>query len=164
MNVRIKLSALRETRWHEYLTRFVFGGLATVCAGAIASLSGPEIGGLFLAFPAVFCASATLMKSTSAAQGKGGRSWHATWQRGRGFGCGRRGLGQLRTSCLRRGDLAAGWLFVMARHPCCLGGLVCRLATLVVHQTTDMGVATTELWTMVGSSSGQFPKKQGTSY
>jgi hypothetical protein len=62
MNVRIKLSALRETRWHEYLTRFVFGGLATVCAGAIASLSGPEIGGLFLAFPAVFCASATLIE------------------------------------------------------------------------------------------------------
>jgi len=62
MNVRIKLSALRETRWHEYLTRFVLGGLATVCAGAIASLSGPEIGGLFLAFPAVFCASATLIE------------------------------------------------------------------------------------------------------
>src|SRR5439155_26637152 len=62
MNIRIKLSALRETRWHEYLTRFVLGGLATVCAGAIASLSGPEIGGLFLAFPAVFCASATLIE------------------------------------------------------------------------------------------------------
>src|SRR5947209_13960423 len=62
MNIRIKLSGLRETRWHEYLTRFVLGGLATVCAGAIASLSGPEIGGLFLAFPAIFCASATLIE------------------------------------------------------------------------------------------------------
>ena len=62
MNIRIKLSALRETRWHEYLIRFVLGGLATVGTGAIASLFGPETGGLFLAFPAIFCASATLVE------------------------------------------------------------------------------------------------------
>jgi hypothetical protein len=62
MNIRIKLSALRETRWHEYLIRFVLGGLATVGTGAIASLFGPETGGVFLAFPAIFCASATLIE------------------------------------------------------------------------------------------------------
>src|SRR5262252_11162216 len=62
MNIRVKLSALRETRWHEYLIRFVLGGLATVGTGAIASVFGPETGGLFLAFPAIFCASATLIK------------------------------------------------------------------------------------------------------
>ena len=62
MNIRVKLSALRETRWHEYLIRFVLGGLATVGTGAIASLFGPETGGLFLAFPAIFCASATLIE------------------------------------------------------------------------------------------------------
>src|SRR5262249_39772858 len=62
MTIRIKLSALRETRWHEYLARFILGGLATVCAGAIASLFGPETGGLFLSCPAVFCASATLIE------------------------------------------------------------------------------------------------------
>jgi Protein of unknown function (DUF3147) len=62
MNIRVKLSALRETRWHEYLVRFVLGGLATVGTGAIASLFGPETGGLFLAFPAIFCASATLVE------------------------------------------------------------------------------------------------------
>src|SRR5262249_17926018 len=62
MNVRIKLSALRETRWHDYLIRFVLGGLATVGTGAIASLFGPETGGVFLAFPAIFCASATLIE------------------------------------------------------------------------------------------------------
>jgi hypothetical protein len=32
---------------------------------------------------------------------------------------------------------------------------VCRLATLVVHQTTDMGVVTTELRTMIGRSAFQ---------
>src|SRR5437868_6748751 len=62
MNVRIRPSALRDTRWHEYAIRFVLGGLATVGTGAIASLFGPETGGLFLAFPAIFCASATLIE------------------------------------------------------------------------------------------------------
>jgi uncharacterized membrane protein len=62
MNVRIKPSALRETRWHEYLIRFVLGGLVTAATGAIASVLGPETGGLFLAFPAIFCASATLIE------------------------------------------------------------------------------------------------------
>ena len=62
MNIRMNPSALRETRWHEYLTRFVLGGLATVATGAIANVFGPETGGLFLAFPAIFCASATLIE------------------------------------------------------------------------------------------------------
>src|SRR5215469_15856729 len=62
MNIRIHPSALRETRWHEYLIRFVLGGLATVAAGAIANVFGPATGGLFLAFPAIFCASATLIE------------------------------------------------------------------------------------------------------
>jgi hypothetical protein len=56
MTLGIKLSVLRDTRWHEYV-----GGLATACTGAIATLFGPETGGLFLAFPAIFCASATLV-------------------------------------------------------------------------------------------------------
>jgi hypothetical protein len=62
MNIRINPSVLRETRWHEYLTRFVLGGLATVATGAIANVFGPETGGLFLAFPAIFSASATLIE------------------------------------------------------------------------------------------------------
>ena len=62
MNIRIPPSALRETRWHEYLIRFVLGGLATVATGAIANVFGPATGGLFLAFPAIFCASATLIE------------------------------------------------------------------------------------------------------
>ena len=60
--IKVKLSALRETEWHEYLVRFILGGLATVLAGLIAKLGGPETGGLFLALPAIFCASATLIE------------------------------------------------------------------------------------------------------
>ena len=62
MVVRAKWSALKQARWYEYVIRFVLGGLATVLAGAIAGYFGPEAGGLFLAFPAIFCASATLIE------------------------------------------------------------------------------------------------------
>jgi hypothetical protein len=62
MIVQLKLSALRETRWYEYLTRFALGGAMTVIAGLIAARFGPIVGGLFLAFPAIFPASATLIE------------------------------------------------------------------------------------------------------
>jgi hypothetical protein len=55
-------SSLREGRWHEYLVRFALGGAATVFAGLISSRYGASIGGLFLALPAIFCASATLIE------------------------------------------------------------------------------------------------------
>jgi hypothetical protein len=62
MIVQFKPSALRQTHWHEYLVRFVLGGAMTVVAGLIAGRFGPVIGGLFLAFPAIFPASATLIE------------------------------------------------------------------------------------------------------
>jgi hypothetical protein len=62
MIVRAKFSTLREGNWREYLVRFGLGGLATVLAGGVAELFGPSTGGLFLAFPAIFCASATLIE------------------------------------------------------------------------------------------------------
>lgn len=43
--------------------RFVFGGAATVLAGLVAKHFGPGAGGLFLAFPAIFPATATLIES-----------------------------------------------------------------------------------------------------
>ena len=62
MIVHFKISALRQSRWSEYMLRFVLGGLATVAAGVVADAYGPEVGGLFLALPAIFCASATLIE------------------------------------------------------------------------------------------------------
>jgi hypothetical protein len=62
MIVRLNPSALRETRWYEYLIRFALGGAITVIAGYIAARFGPIVGGLFLAFPAIFPASATLIE------------------------------------------------------------------------------------------------------
>lgn len=62
MNIHARFSALRDTQWHEYLIRFVLGGGATALTGLIAKIYGPETGGLFLAFPAIFVASATLIE------------------------------------------------------------------------------------------------------
>jgi Protein of unknown function (DUF3147) len=62
MVVRFKFSALKQSRWYEYALRFVLGGLATVAAGVVADVWGPAVGGLFLALPAIFCASATLIE------------------------------------------------------------------------------------------------------
>jgi uncharacterized protein DUF3147 len=62
MRISLHLSALQKTKWYEYLVRFVFGGTITVLAGLIAKEYGPVLGGLFLAFPAIFPASATLVQ------------------------------------------------------------------------------------------------------
>jgi len=62
MIARFKPSALLQTRWYEYLVRFGLGGAMTVVAGLIAARLGPVVGGLFLAFPAIFPASATLIE------------------------------------------------------------------------------------------------------
>jgi len=56
------LSSLKGTHWTQFAARFVLGGAVTVCTGLIAQHWGPGIGGLFLAFPAIFPASATLIE------------------------------------------------------------------------------------------------------
>src|ERR1041385_7205865 len=62
MRVAIAIARVRETKWHEYAIRFVFGGVVTAVTGLIANQYGPVIGGLFLAFPAIFPASVTLVQ------------------------------------------------------------------------------------------------------
>ena len=62
MKISLDLSALGKTKWYEYALRFAFGGSITVAAGLVAKKWGPGVGGLFLAFPAIFPASATLVK------------------------------------------------------------------------------------------------------
>jgi Protein of unknown function (DUF3147) len=60
--VSFTASTFRTTRWYEYAIRFAIGGVATVLAGVIADECGPAAGGLFLAFPAIFAAAATLIQ------------------------------------------------------------------------------------------------------
>jgi hypothetical protein len=62
MRIEANMAALKDTRPHQYALRFLFGGLCTVLAGLIAKRFGPGIGGLFLAFPAIFPAGASLIE------------------------------------------------------------------------------------------------------
>jgi Protein of unknown function (DUF3147) len=62
MKIKFNACAVLQTKWCEYVVRFVIGGGITVMAGIIADRFGPAVGGLFLAFPAIFPASATLIE------------------------------------------------------------------------------------------------------
>ena len=61
MIVKFRFLALADTKWYEYAVRFLFGGAMTVVAGIIAKEFGPTVGGLLLAFPAIFPSGATLI-------------------------------------------------------------------------------------------------------
>jgi uncharacterized protein DUF3147 len=54
-------SSLKDARWWQFALRFFLGGAITVCTGLIARRFGPVVGGLFLSFPAIFPATATLI-------------------------------------------------------------------------------------------------------
>lgn len=79
--ISARFSSVKETKAHEYLLRFVFGGAATVVAGLVAKYFGSGAGGLFLAFPAIFPASATLMEAHS--KQRMAKTGHDGTQRGR---------------------------------------------------------------------------------
>src|SRR5438045_1883641 len=62
MKIQMNPEVLGQTKWYEYAVRFLFGGLIAATAGIIAKKFGPVIGGLFVAFPAIFPASATVIE------------------------------------------------------------------------------------------------------
>jgi len=62
MQIKVDFSVLGQTKWNDYAIRFLAGGMITVAAAIIAKVWGPGVGGLFLAFPAIFPASATLIE------------------------------------------------------------------------------------------------------
>ena len=62
MQIKVHTDTLKQTRWHECIIRFVLGGAISVVAALMAKKFGPTVGGLFLAFPAIFPASATLVE------------------------------------------------------------------------------------------------------
>jgi len=60
--IHLQFETLKQTKWYECLIRFALGGAITLIAGLLAKKFGPAVGGLFLAFPAIFPASATLVE------------------------------------------------------------------------------------------------------
>ncbi len=57
----VDVGALKQAHWYQFVVRFVLGGAVTVGTGLVARHWGPLIGGLFLSFPAIFPASASLL-------------------------------------------------------------------------------------------------------
>jgi hypothetical protein len=96
--IEVDFSELKKIRWREYGIRFLFGGAITVATGLIAERYGAAVGGLFLAFPAIFPASATLVekherdKKRRAGILKTVRGRHAAALDARGAGLGSIGL------------------------------------------------------------------------
>jgi hypothetical protein len=63
MVVHANFAAIKGIKLHEWIIRFLAGGVICVIAGLIARKYGPQFGGLFLAFPAIFPAGASLVEA-----------------------------------------------------------------------------------------------------
>jgi hypothetical protein len=61
MIVKVDTSSTRQASWYEYALRFLIGGLICDAAALVAKSHGPNLGGLFLSFPAILPATATLI-------------------------------------------------------------------------------------------------------
>jgi hypothetical protein len=121
MRIQARFAAIRGIQPHEYLARFVFGGLCCVAAGLIAQHFGPAVGGLFLAFPAIFPAGASLVeaherkhKARAGFDGRNrGRAVASVDAAGASIGCiGLAGFALVCRLCLLR--LNTGTVFVLA--------------------------------------------------
>jgi hypothetical protein len=62
MRIGLDISSLHHSRRRDYAVRFLFGGIITTLTGLIAQRYGAGVAGLFLAFPAIFPAGATLIE------------------------------------------------------------------------------------------------------
>ncbi len=59
--IQLSADGLKETKPHEWLIRFVFGGVVSLMAGIVGRHWGPVVGGLFLGFPSILPATVTLV-------------------------------------------------------------------------------------------------------
>ncbi len=62
VKIKVDTSGMKNSKWYEFALRFSFGGAVIAFAGLVAERYGPEVGGLFLAFPAIVPATATLIR------------------------------------------------------------------------------------------------------
>ena len=60
--VSLAPSRVKDVKPSDYITRFAFGAVISVAAGALGMRFGHRFGGLFLAFPAILPASLTLIE------------------------------------------------------------------------------------------------------
>jgi hypothetical protein len=116
MTPGIELSSLKDAHWRQFAMRFALGGAVTACTGIVAQHWGPVVGGLFLAFPAIFPASATLIeRHESEKQQKYGRDGRRRGRKAAALDAAGAVLGGCGLACF--GYVA--WL-LLPRHPAAL--------------------------------------------
>jgi hypothetical protein len=134
----LDFSSLKDARWSQFVLRFALGGAVTACTGLVAQHWGPIVGGLFLAFPAIFPASATLIEKHQAEQkrkaglegGVRGRKAAALDAAGAVFGgCGLACFGRVAATASARGCVGSG---------ICGPRLVVRCGLTVVDPSTPV--------------------------
>jgi hypothetical protein len=122
MMVKVSSSSLEDSRWYEYLVRFVLGGAATVFTGIISSRFGSAVGGLFLALPAIFCASATLIeRHEERRKREAGLRGHRRGQQAAALDAAGAARGSI-------GPFAFAWTFALLAGPHALPAFACALA------------------------------------
>ncbi len=53
MRIRVDLAPLKESSASGHVLRFAIGGVVTTCTALLANATGPKVGGLLLALPAI---------------------------------------------------------------------------------------------------------------
>ena len=133
MNRTLGVSArprrLKQTKMHEYLMRFVFGGVVAVGAGLVGNWWGAAIGGLFLAFPSILPASLTLVKGHAKLSGAAGAD-------ALGAALGSLGLLAFAVVGWQLAALVPGWLMLLAA---CLIWTVVAVTAWIAFQCWHLG-------------------------
>ena len=115
MRIGLDVSSMQHIRWRNYAVRFVFGGIVTALTGLIARRYGPGVGGLFLAFPAIFPGRGYVDREAREGEKAASRfRWHFKRQSCRRHRCSRSGDGGSGPDCIRNTDLA---LPAQSLHP-----------------------------------------------
>ena len=63
VRIKIDTSGLGQSRWYEYIVRFVFGGAVTALTGMVAKRWGPQLAAFSSHFPPFFLQQRRLFKS-----------------------------------------------------------------------------------------------------
>ncbi len=134
--IRVDIGKVKETSWKGYAIRFLFGGVVTAFTGWVAAKSGPVVGGLFLAFPAILPASVTLVREHEDADAAGQDAYGAM-------------LGSIGLAAFGAVIWERVRIRVVARAPTRARGLACRIADRVFRgslawwQCAHLGAALT---------------------
>jgi hypothetical protein len=66
--IQVRAGELKRAPMRDWIIRFGFGAGVSALAGVVSGVTGPRVGGVFLAFPAILLASLTLVAKEDGAR------------------------------------------------------------------------------------------------